>query len=615
MTIERGQAAAVGLGAGTALLVAGGLQFSGGYYALAAGIIGAVVVIAATSLLALGLTPSLPAIMTAIALVGLGSWSLLATTWGGVANTSWRFLALMLASAAAVIAGSALGAHIRTLAAGMLAGIAVHAVIVLVTVGSGSAPQDWFQVRQLEASIGYHNGEGAICAMGVPLALWVASSRRPWARAAGAFCVVLFLAVTLLTQSRGSMAAVALAVLVQAVLARRARLVALAACLGLAAVLLFLALQPVDRALVDGRPLDDPAFTHYVTLAFGLAVLLGALSLFSLPPVRLSRRMTLGLLGAGGVLGVVAVGVVAVLLLSRVDDLRQRLTAEPNLASQVAPGDTRLSSFSPTGRIELWRVAIRMAGEKPVAGAGTGSFSRRWSIERTNKDAYVLQPHSLELETLAELGVIGVAFLAAVLGGVFWCARAGVRRDRAIGASVSGALAAFLLIASVDWVYVFVGLMVPVFLLAGALSGTGKPRLPGRLPTVGYVLVMFVALGVLAGPAMAQYKLDQARDQAATSLVRASGTAATARTWDRWDPDVVTFQGLVAEREGRFEDAARLYHRAAELALQPWPNFYREARALQRAGLVEQSRAACRRAAASNPLEPELQKGVCEDVE
>ena len=267
--------------------------------------------------------------------------------------------------------------------------------------------------------------------------------------------------------------------------------------------LLFLALQPVDRALVDGRPLDDPAFTHYVTLAFGLAVLLGALSLFSLPPVRLSRRMTLGLLGAGGVLGVVAVGVVAVLLLSRVDDLRQRLTAEPNLASQVAPGDTRLSSFSPTGRIELWRVAIRMAGEKPVAGAGTGSFSRRWSIERTNKDAYVLQPHSLELETLAELGVIGVAFLAAVLGGVFWCARAGVRRDRAIGASVSGALAAFLLIASVDWVYVFVGLIVPVFLLAGALSGTGKPRLPGRLPTVGYVLVMFVALGVLAGPAMA----------------------------------------------------------------------------------------------------------------
>ena len=71
----------------------------------------------------------------------------------------------------------------------------------------------------------------------------------------------------------------------------------------------------------------------------------------------------------------------------------------------------------------------------------------------------------------------------------------------------------------------------------------------------------------------------------------------------------------MAEREGRFEDAARLYHRAAELALQPWPNFYREARALQRAGLIEQSRAACRRAAASNPLEPELQKGVCEDVE
>jgi tetratricopeptide (TPR) repeat protein len=128
-------------------------------------------------------------------------------------------------------------------------------------------------------------------------------------------------------------------------------------------------------------------------------------------------------------------------------------------------------------------------------------------------------------------------------------------------------------------------------------------------------VTMLLVIGVLAGPAMAQRQLDRALAQEDTSLEQAGTTAASARSWDRWDPAVIEFQGLVAEREGRFEDAARLYRRAATLALQPWNDSYREARALERAGLTEQSLEACRRAIASNPLEPELRRGVCEDAE
>ncbi len=395
---------------------------------------------------------------------------------------------------------------------------------------------------------------------------------------------------------------------------RRARLAALAGALTVAGVVLFAALQSVDSALIEGRPLDDPAFSRYAAIAFGLAAVLAALSLPALPPLQLRRRTALTLLGVTGALALVAIGAAGLLLASKVHDFRARLTAEPNSARQVAGGETRLSSLSPTGRVQLWKVALRMTSEKPLAGNGTGSFPRRWSLERTNKDFYVLQPHSLELETSSELGLVGLAFLAAAVGGVAWCALAGIRLDRAMGASAAAALAGFFLMVSVDWVHVFAGLTVPVLLVAGAVSGARGERLPSTLRTLGYVTAMLLALVILAGPAMAQYELGKARSQAATSLARASSTAATARSWDRWNPAVVEFQGLLAEQEGQFRAAASLYRRAAELDLEPWTNTFREARALRRAGLAAQARAACRRSIAANPLEPELQRGVCEDV-
>ena len=71
-----------------------------------------------------------------------------------------------------------------------------------------------------------------------------------------------------------------------------------------------------------------------------------------------------------------------------------------------------------------------MSQERLVAGAGTGSFARRWTIDRTNRDAYVVQAHSLEFETLSELGIVGFALLSLAIGGIIWGIIRGVRRDR-----------------------------------------------------------------------------------------------------------------------------------------------------------------------------------------
>ena len=60
--------------------------------------------------------------------------------------------------------------------------------------------------------------------------------------------------------------------------------------------------------------------------------------------------------------------------------------------------------------------------------------------------------------------------------------------------------------------------------------------------------------------------------------------------------------------------ARRTLGRAPELDQQSWTNTFREERALRRAGFVSQARAACRRAIASNPIEPELTYGACADA-
>ncbi len=611
MTGFRDRTATIGIATGVAILVATGLAVSGGYYALAAGILGGVVAITAVALLTLGLAPARPAVAAASMLVALGTWSVVSASWGGLPQVSWRFVGLMIAGASALIAGSALGEHAHAIVSGVLIGITVHAVIVLATVGSGSAPTDWFRIRQLEGPIGYHNGEATICAMGVPLALWVATSDRRSLRAAGAAAAVLFLSIVLLTQSRGSLAAVALAVLAQLALARRGRLAVLAVLLASSAAALFFSLRRVDRALIDGRPLDDPAFRNYALVTLLVALVVGGLSSMSLPANRLTRRRTYTVVGAAVAVTVVVATIGLAVLATHVDDLRDRITAEPNRPSEVVGGDTRLSSFSPTGRVKLWQLALDMSAEAPAVGHGAGSFARRWTIDRTNKDAYVLQPHSLELELLAELGIVGLVLLTAAIGGLTWGVVRGVRRDRAVGGSVAGALLAFLLVASVDWIHSFAGLLIPAMLLAGAAAAQGRRRIPSVPRAIGYILLVLVALGVLAGPAVAQRQLDKARSQAATSSASAWATAASARRWDRWDPAVIEFQGLLAEHDGRFLAAAGLYRRAATLSVQPWMNSYREARALQRAGRLDEARAACRRARTANPLGADLQDGVC----
>jgi O-antigen ligase len=89
-----------------------------------------------------------------------------------------------------------------------------------------------------------------------------------------------------------------------------------------------------------------------------------------------------------------------------------------------------------TGREDIWTVAWRMFEAHPERGVGAGNFS-------TSSIHYLLEPgaltrsdfivdtqkvaHNVYLETLAELGVVGLALLAALIVSILACAFKAIR--------------------------------------------------------------------------------------------------------------------------------------------------------------------------------------------
>jgi O-antigen ligase len=106
-----------------------------------------------------------------------------------------------------------------------------------------------------------------------------------------------------------------------------------------------------------------------------------------------------------------------------------------------------------------WHVAWQQAADFPVAGRGAGTFELAWLEEQPIPES-VLDAHSLYLETLAELGVIGLGLLLLALTPPLLAA------FRGPNAAAAGGYVAFLVHAGVEWDW-----EMPVVTVAGLLCG------------------------------------------------------------------------------------------------------------------------------------------------
>lgn len=138
-------------------------------------------------------------------------------------------------------------------------------------------------------------------------------------------------------------------------------------------------------------------------------------------------------------------------------------------ASPPARGATA-QRFADIGsnRADYWRVAVDSFAGAPLQGVGTAGFRVEWLRERDVAEGAV-DAHSLYLETAAELGLIGLALLAAFVGGVAVCARRLVFDDAALAAGPCAALAALALHAGIDWDWDLPALGLVGLLLVGAV--------------------------------------------------------------------------------------------------------------------------------------------------
>lgn len=183
-------------------------------------------------------------------------------------------------------------------------------------------------------------------------------------------------------------------------------------------------------------------------------------------------------------------------------------------------------------RYDLWRVALDQAAAHPLLGVGAGNYADTYTQRRRNP-SYVRQPHSLPLQVLAELGVVGLVLLAGFASTL--CIAAAAARAPSAGAPtiVAGSVcAAYAAHASVDWLHNLPGISLGACAAAGLLLGGARQAgTPRSVPRVTLVLVLLVCagLGAVTGRHWAaERELESARTALASHPAKAARRAARA---------------------------------------------------------------------------------------
>jgi hypothetical protein len=271
-------------------------------------------------------------------------------------------------------------------------------------------------------------------------------------------------------------------------------------------------------------------------------------------------------------------------------------------------------------RYDLWRVAAKEFARDPIGGLGAGNYDTEYYRLRRNPD-YVLQPHSLELQTAAELGVGGIVALVLFAGGVLWAgfARRGTlaSTDVVVRVGALGMFAAWLAGTSVDWLYDIPGL-AGMAMVAAALLVVPAPAAPGASPSrrrgVALAVIGVAVVAVLAASVGRQYVASRYAAKGTAQVARSPQRAiVTLRTAAHLDPFSVSTLYALAAAYARLDGYAQA-EATVLLAARREPHSYVPPALLgdiaMRRGYYQQALTDYRRAAALNPTDPALRRAV-----
>jgi tetratricopeptide (TPR) repeat protein len=436
-----------------------------------------------------------------------------------------------------------------------LTGLAVF-VVVHIDGASQSGLQALLPGGRLVFPSGYANANAAEWLMAMWPAFLLARERRlPWAlRGLLAGAAVLLAEVALLSQSRGSLFATpVILVAVFALLPGRTRTFALLLPVAGGIAAAAPAALRVGDHLREGQVVRatlhsaiSAALLAAVAVAVVVAVAAALESRRALPQpsARRLHRLT-GALALAALLVVIVGGLAAAgNPIHRVEHAWHSFKG-----GYGEGGGDRLLSGLGSNRYDFYRVAVNEFSAHPLAGIGADNFQQQY-LRHGHSEETPRYPHSVELRTLSQTGLIGALLALAGLGATLLAAWRALRGPdplaRAVAAAALAGFGYWVVHGSVDWFWEFAGLGAPAFALLGlvcaltpsrgsagdrpvaggtpepgadpersdAASATSRSRRRLRVPRLGPAIIAILVLAAgalaLAGPWLSQLQVQRA---------------------------------------------------------------------------------------------------------
>ncbi len=602
---------------------------SGGFFPGATSLLAAEMAILLAARLLLVRRPlagaSVPWAVATVALGALAAWTLLSAGWSGSpARALPEYTRVLLYALTLAFFGMMRYdvRRIRWMVYGLAAAIVAVCAVGLV---ARLLPQVIFdpalaEKERLGYPLTYWNSLGLLAGIGIVLCGHLACSDRDpgLVRMLGAAAVPLLALTLYYTLSRGAAWATVAALVVYVAVGRPRGLLGGALATVPATVAVLLVANPPD-ALTKGNPAGPVAVEagRHVALVLLACIVAAAVSRGIVLPLdsRLRSfhladrvRRPVRVAGVAVAAALLLAGAAAAHLPDVVSSKYRQFTSSAD--PQPGGGSSRLLSASTNGRKEHWDVALSEFRREPLKGSGAGTYALVWAKERPNT-VHVEDAHSLYLETLGELGVVGFAFLAValalILGAFAFRARG---PDRAMFAALLAAGLAWATANGVDWDWEMPVTTAWLFAFGGAalasLRRSDRAPLPFPWRTALRVVAVVACLALAIVPA--RVAISASRFQAALedfrggdcSRAKSAARGAVAAEHSRAAPyTLVAFCDL---REGRYRPALAAARAALAHDPRSWETNYVMAVARAADGL--DPRAAAKRTARLNPLEP-----------
>jgi hypothetical protein len=490
----------------------------------------------------------------------------------------------------------------------LVCGIAIICVYALSTrlFPDQLSGNDAIQGYRLTRPVGYWNALGIYAAIGLAVAAGLAIHGPRITRAVMAATIPVLALTVYFTYSRGSVLALAVGLLVTFALdEHRVRWLIGSVVLALPAAVVVVVASRSGPLTKAGHTIAAAAHDGHRLALLTLVLALLAAGVAAWDP---ERKLHLHSHQQAAITATVWVVIAAALVFGVVvaggpSGIKDKFVAAPPTTHGNL--NKRLFSFSGSYRTPLWSQAWREYKAHPIVGGGAGSYESYYLQYRSRPDK-VKNAHNLYLETLAELGPLGLALLlVALLAPLYAAVRA--RRHLFVPA-LAGGYVAFLVHMAVDWDWqvtavALTGLFCGAAILVAARTEADERR--EMSPRVRYALLggtlvlMVVAFVGLVG----NMSLSQAATAAGNgNWAKSAKDARRAHTWAPWSSAPYRLLGEAELGQGDTKAAIASFNQALGKSPGDWNVWFDMARATT--GRPRQQ--ALDRAARLNPLSPEI---------